>query len=89
MSVDHLSELPDPVLGSVVAAHNPTRTLRARVNAAGDHIEINVGPVYLSMSVRNWVQVIAAVQDFEVQAPQRQFSLVFDDDDAAARMVQL
>lgn len=90
MSTHHVTELPDPILGTVdVGLSSSTRLSVSSSNTASSLLHAHIGPFYIAMSEQNWRILFAALSELEVDIPPRNFRIVFDDDKAEAHAVQV
>lgn len=85
MSIRHITELPDPIMGSADVASGSSKALK--VSAGKTLIHAHIGGLYIAMSERNWRALFAAIETLEHEADERSFRIVFNDEDRTATAV--
>lgn len=80
-----ITELPDLICSTGIVCTERSGSSRVvRVQITGNLISANIGPTYIAMSLANWRALVAAIESLD--APQRNFKLVVDDEAGTASM---
>ena len=77
MSTTHVTQLPDPVMGSADVGSGNSKAVK--ITAGKNLIHAHIGGLYVAMSERNWQALYAAMETLEFQPEERSFRIVFND----------